>query len=121
LEQGENCFWVENTNATLTAQVVISLKEIEASSGSLGSLTIPARMAAVRYLERVLDLLFDPYEIAIVTYALTVVDSPMKDAAFEKLDGQKRSYGQYIHSIMTFHKKNRFFQKENFKKINFNF
>ena len=93
MEQGSNCNWLANTNATLTAQVVISLKEIESSSGNLGSMTIPARTAAVRYLERVLDLLFDPYEVAIVTYALTVVDSHLKDAAFEKLDGLKRSYG----------------------------
>ncbi|OQV18021.1 putative CD109 antigen [Hypsibius exemplaris] len=61
-------------------------------------MTIPARTAAVRYLERVLDLLFDPYEVAIVTYALTVVvDSHLKDAAFDKLDQMKRSFDSYIY------------------------
>ena len=84
---------MDNTNATLTAQVVISLHEILSFSGSMGSLTTPAKMAATRYLERVLDQLFDPYEIAIVTYALTIVNSPAKDAAFEKLDGLKNTLG----------------------------
>ncbi|OQV18018.1 putative CD109 antigen [Hypsibius exemplaris] len=97
LEAGQGCNWLEGTNATMTAQVVISLKEIETSSGHLGSMTIPARTAAVRYLERVLDLLFDPYEVAIVTYALTVVDSHLKDAAFDKLDQMKRSFDSYIY------------------------
>lgn len=65
----------------------------------MGSLTIPAKMTGTRYLERVLDQLYDPYEIAIVTYALTIVNSPSKDAAFEKLDGLKNTLGNFLQNV----------------------
>ena len=43
-----------------------------------------------RYLEQVLNEIRDPYEIAIVAYALSVVNSGYKEAAFFTLDNIKR-------------------------------
>lgn len=39
----------------------------------------------LRYLERQFSSLIDPYEVAIVTYALTLCDSGEKDLAFRVL------------------------------------
>ncbi|XP_055346458.1 CD109 antigen-like [Paramacrobiotus metropolitanus] len=88
--------WMENRNITLTAHVVICLQEITAFSSGLGALISTSRLSAVKYLERWLDLLYDPYEISIVTYALTIADSAFKDTAFEKLDYLKQHYDAYL-------------------------
>ena len=46
------------------------------------------------YLERVMSHLTDPSEIAIVTYALSMANSPTKEAAFYLLDSIKREGGK---------------------------
>ncbi len=46
------------------------------------------------YLERVMSHLTDPSEIAIVTYALSIANSPTKEAAFYLLDSIKREGGK---------------------------
>ena len=55
-----------------------------------------------RYLERVLSGLKDPYEVAIVTHALTLANSAAKETAFGQLHKLKRETGTFtvIHSII---------------------
>lgn len=45
---------------------------------------------SLRYLERELRNIRDPYEVAIVAYALSVSNSVEKEAAFNQLDRIKR-------------------------------
>ena len=47
----------------------------------------------ISYLERVLSYLSDPYEMALVTYALTLANSAAKETAFGKLNSLKRENG----------------------------
>ena len=47
------------------------------------------------YLERVMSHLTDPSEIAIVTYALSIANSPTKEAAFYLLHSMKREGGKF--------------------------
>jgi A-macroglobulin TED domain len=51
--------------------------------------------AVSSYLERAVSRLTDPYEIAIVTYALTLTNSPAKEAAFNGLHQTKRESGKF--------------------------
>lgn len=50
-------------------------------------------MLYIRYLERVLHNIQDPFDIAIVTYALTLANSPAQEAAFGKLHSLRRTDG----------------------------
>jgi hypothetical protein len=45
------------------------------------------------YLERILDILTDQYELAIVTYALQITSSPAQEAAFGRLHILRREEG----------------------------
>ncbi|CAB3361002.1 Hypothetical predicted protein [Cloeon dipterum] len=73
-------------NISLTAHVLISLQEaLVKVQGSLKGDTASARDRAMRYLERQLNSLTDPYEVAIATYALTICESSDKDLAFRTL------------------------------------
>lgn len=59
----------------------------------IGSRASTARAAAARYLERMLHLIQkseDPYELAIVAYALTLVKSADGEVAFNLLDEKMR-------------------------------
>jgi hypothetical protein len=47
------------------------------------------------YLERAVSRLTDPYEVAIVTYALTLANSPAKESAFNGLHKIKRESGKF--------------------------
>jgi len=46
------------------------------------------------YLERILDILTDQYELAIVTYALQITSSPAQEAAFGRLHILRREEGE---------------------------
>ncbi|GBO24580.1 hypothetical protein AVEN_31317-1, partial [Araneus ventricosus] len=63
----------------------------------LGSAVQRALRGAQHYLEKMLYSLRDakdPYEIAIVTYALTLVNSDDGEAAFNALDAKMRDSGE---------------------------
>lgn len=49
------------------------------------------------YLERYLNRIVDPYEVAMVAYALSLVNSPAKETAFGLLHTMQRKHG-----IITF-------------------
>ncbi|KPM04684.1 LDL, Prenyltransferase and alpha-2-macroglobulin domain-containing protein [Sarcoptes scabiei] len=66
------------TSVSLTAHVLITLAEVRDLSGDVESRATSARTSAQRFLERALHMVKDyedPYELAIVTYALTLVES----------------------------------------------
>nr|CAH0103527.1 unnamed protein product [Daphnia galeata] len=75
----------------LTAHVLIGLHQCsEGLEGSLKVLTATAKSRAVNYLERSMSRLTDPYEVAIVTYALTLTNSPAKESAFNAMHKIRR-------------------------------
>lgn len=66
------------SSISLTAHVLITLAEVRDLSGEVDSKATSARTSAQRFLERALHVVKDyedPYELAIVTYALTLVES----------------------------------------------
>ena len=48
-----------------------------------------------RYLERILSILTDSYEVAIVTYALQLAGSPAQETAFGRLHSLRRESGKF--------------------------
>ncbi|KAF8787021.1 CD109 antigen-like [Argiope bruennichi] len=84
---------VQYRNISLTAHVLITLSELKDLQGDVGSKLSTARHQAQRYLERMLHIvkeLPDPYELAIVTYALTISNSPDANEALNILDSRMR-------------------------------
>ena len=49
-----------------------------------------------RYLEKNIFEIRDPFEVAIVTYLLTLADSPEKDTAFSRLHSLRTEDGRYV-------------------------
>ncbi|XP_064466508.1 CD109 antigen-like [Ornithodoros turicata] len=83
-------------NISLTAHVLITLADIKDVRGDLGARVATARRAAAHYLERMLHIIQkfeDPYELAIVAYALTLVNSVDGQTAFNLLDEKMRETG----------------------------
>lgn len=77
----------------LTAHVVIALASISGLSGSLTPLVSNTKLAAAKYLESMLDIVKtyeNPYELSILTYALTITNSPDAETAFNELDKRMR-------------------------------
>lgn len=84
---------VRYRNISLTAHVLITLTEVRDLRGEISGKSATARWAAQRYLERMLHVVKafdDPYELAIVTYALTQVNSVDAEEAFNLLDAKMK-------------------------------
>lgn len=84
---------VKLRNISLTAHVLITLTEVKDLGGEIGIKASLARSKAQTYLEKKLSILNnfnDPYELAIVAYALTVSNSIDGEEAFNKLDSRMR-------------------------------
>uniref|UniRef100_T1K1D6 Alpha-macroglobulin receptor-binding domain-containing protein n=2 Tax=Tetranychus urticae TaxID=32264 RepID=T1K1D6_TETUR len=84
---------VRYRNISLTAHVLISLSQLHGLSGHLSPLISNAKHTAVQYLEKMLAVVKshdDPYELAIVTYALTLANSADAESAFNELDNRMR-------------------------------
>nr|XP_045602144.1 CD109 antigen-like [Procambarus clarkii] len=85
-------------NVSLTAQVVLALVNIIPSlQGNTRTKINIAKASAIAYLERELEGLQDPYDVALVAWALTKADSTKKEAAFSLLDSLKRVDGNKIY------------------------
>ncbi|PSN51286.1 hypothetical protein C0J52_05303, partial [Blattella germanica] len=70
-------------NVSLTAHVLITLHEVtQVVQGSVRTDAAKASVKAIRYLERQLPSMTDPFDIAITAYALTLCDSLEKEYAF---------------------------------------
>ncbi|XP_055936007.1 CD109 antigen-like isoform X2 [Argiope bruennichi] len=84
---------VKYRNISLTAHVLITLVEVSDLSGELGAEVVRAKRGAQRYLEKMMHSIRDskdPYELAIVAYALTLVNSVDGEAAFNALDAKMK-------------------------------
>ncbi|XP_022255098.1 CD109 antigen-like [Limulus polyphemus] len=84
---------VRHRNISLTAHVLITLLEVKDLGGALGARATTSRTAAQRYLERTLHVVKnyeDPFELAIVAYALTLSRSNSSEEVFNLLDWKMR-------------------------------
>lgn len=82
-----------SSNTALTAFVLITLAEVRDLRGEVEFRATTARTSAQRYLEKNLHLIKnaeDPYDLAIVTYALTLVESVEALEGFYFLDKRMR-------------------------------
>ncbi|XP_055943633.1 CD109 antigen-like [Argiope bruennichi] len=77
-------------NISLTAHVLITLTSVSDLSGDIRIEISNAKNLAVKYLERRLPQLQDPYQVALVTYALLEAGSVDAEVGFNKLDVMKR-------------------------------
>lgn len=77
-------------NVSLTAHVLITLATVSDLPGDLRLDVANARSLATKYLEQVLPHLRDPYQLAIVTYALLEAGSVEAEVGFNKLDEIKK-------------------------------
>jgi hypothetical protein len=87
-------------NISLTAHVVIALTTIRDLPGELGPRVAVSRSRAISWLDRNLNLLDrngDPYEVAIVAYAMMLAKSTSAEAAFGVLRRHAREDGGYIY------------------------
>ncbi|XP_068231654.1 CD109 antigen-like [Palaemon carinicauda] len=85
-------------NVSLTSQVVLALVDIQPSlQGGLRRRTSLAKERAVSYLEKELDSLGDPYDVALVAWALTKADSLQKESAYIKLHNMRREDGNRVY------------------------
>ncbi|RZF41336.1 hypothetical protein LSTR_LSTR000050 [Laodelphax striatellus] len=83
-------------NISLTAHVLITLDTVKDLTGGLGSQVALAQGRAIQWLERNLKLLDthgDPYEVAIVAYALMLSKAATAEAAFGILIKHARNEG----------------------------
>jgi CD109 antigen len=85
-------------NLSLTAQCLIALKvNSDLRGGNASTIVSTAIIKARMYLEQHFTKITDAFERAIVTYALHLSNSPMKDIAFQILNQtkHKNDYGVY--------------------------
>lgn len=85
-------------NISLTAHVLITLSSVKDLSSGLGTRVALAADNAARWLETKMSYLREfgqPYEIAIVAYALKEKGSSNYDEAFEILNRHSRNEGEY--------------------------
>ncbi|CAG0890979.1 unnamed protein product [Darwinula stevensoni] len=79
-----------NQNISLTAHVLITLAQtLEALPGEVRGRAANGKRQATHYLELHLSSVHDTYELAILTYALSIANSGEKELAFRKLDAIK--------------------------------
>ncbi|XP_014293821.1 CD109 antigen [Halyomorpha halys] len=96
--------WPDNPiqfrNISLTAHVLIMLETVKDLTGGLGSAVATAQAGAIKWLERNLELMNhaeDPYEIAIVAYALMLSKATTAETAFGILSRHARAEGGYTY------------------------
>ncbi|GIY90987.1 hypothetical protein CDAR_123091 [Caerostris darwini] len=77
-------------NISLTAHVLITLTTVSDLPGDIRIEISNAKNMAVRYLERRLPQLRDPYQVALVTYALLEAGSVEAEVGFNRLDSMKK-------------------------------
>ena len=79
------------TNIPLTAHVLIAMDSVAPLlTGTVKKYCSTSRHRAMKYLERNLARISDPYELAITAYALARSRSPEADTAYGRLLGMKR-------------------------------
>lgn len=103
-KMNDSLLWPNDTmrfrNISLTAHVVITLVTVKDLTGGLGARVSLAQGNAVKWLEKNLRLLQEhgePYEVAIVAYALLIGKSSSAETAFDILSKLARSEGGYTY------------------------
>ena len=88
-------------NMSLTAQCIIALKANSDIRGNAAKIISNAINKGRLYLELHLPKITDAFELSIVTYALHVTNSPIKDIAFQRLNNTKfkNDYGVYWSNV----------------------
>ena len=85
-------------NISLTAHVLISLEETAPNmQGDRKKFSAAARQRAISYLERNLRKIEDPYDLAIVAYALAKSGSSEADLAYKKMMDVRKEEGGMIY------------------------
>ncbi|XP_063238725.1 CD109 antigen-like [Bacillus rossius redtenbacheri] len=99
-KMNESVHWTNDDirfrNISLTAHVLITLVMVRDLTGGLGSQVSLAELNAVKWLDRNMNLLErfgEPYELAIVAYALMLSKSSTADTAFSHLAKHARIEG----------------------------
>ncbi|XP_023235311.1 CD109 antigen-like [Centruroides sculpturatus] len=91
---------VKFRNISLTAHVVIALVEVKHIQDDVRVKIASALLRAVRYLETNLNIVKqfdDPYELAIVSYALTIANSADGQEAFNLLNSKSREMNGMVY------------------------
>jgi len=89
---------VDNRNISLTAHVLIALTETaDKLQGDVKRYSSTGRQRAIKYLERYLPKISDPYDLAITAYALALSKSSEADAAYGKLLNKKWDKGGRVY------------------------
>ncbi|XP_039369971.1 complement C3-like [Mauremys reevesii] len=81
-----------NADASLTAFVLVALKEAESICRNHVNELPHGLQKAQRYLESRLPSLQNPYSVAISSYALALVDSPLADAVLDYFASHNRTH-----------------------------
>lgn len=94
--------WSSNGNVTskvsLTAHVLIAMdKTAPALTGDVRKFGSRSRLRAQRYLEKKIDSIRDPYEMALTAYALTRTNSPEADYAYDRLYNMRREESALVY------------------------
>ncbi|OXA61880.1 Complement C3 [Folsomia candida] len=85
-------------NVTLTAHLLITLQLVTPIlDGNIRVECNNAKQNALRFLERSLSDITNPYQIAITAYALTIADSTEKESAFSLLHSVRTEAGEFIY------------------------
>ncbi|XP_037909514.1 CD109 antigen [Hermetia illucens] len=91
---------LKQRNITLTAHVLITLATVKDLSGSLGSRVAIAQQKAISWIDKNMKLLQaseEPYEVAIVAYALMLARAASAEQAFGYLAGHARTIGEFMY------------------------
>lgn len=91
---------ITHRNISLTAHVLITLQSVKDLTGGLGSQVALSTANAIKWLERNLKLLKkqgNPYEIAIVAYALLVAKASTAEQAFNILANHSQRVDDFIY------------------------
>ena len=90
--------YADMRNISLTAHVLISLaRTADNLQGDQKKFSAAARQRAIKYLERNLPKIKDPYELAITTYALAETGSAEADYAYGLLKAKAREEGGMVY------------------------
>ena len=83
------------SQATLTAYVLTAIYEVKLSSLTSSTRYVSALLKAQRYLERLGSSLYDPYSLALTSYALFKSGSNNVDGTSARLDAMVKRDGMY--------------------------
>ena len=87
-----------NKTISLTAHVLITLQKVSSKlQGETKKYSSTSRQRAIKYLERNLPRITDPYEMAITSYALALSESPEAGTAYLALKNMKREEGGMVY------------------------